>query len=85
MANMSYCRHENTSADLAQVIGGWYEWAEEQTTTTPSSESRARLRIIKMAVALTRTLVEDGLIDSDLDNIDDLDGAEFALIDPYHF
>lgn len=85
MANMSYCRHENTAADLAQVIDGWYEWAEEQTSTTPSHESRARLRIIKMAVALTRTLVEDGLIDSDLDNIDDLDGAEFATIDPYHF
>jgi hypothetical protein len=42
MGNMDYCRFENTSFDLEDVINNWYEDLSE-------SEEKERQRIIKLA------------------------------------
>ena len=58
MANMSYCKHENTAADLADVLGTWNEY-----TDASDSEMRARRRILEQAIELVRAAATEGLID----------------------
>ncbi|MEB0286173.1 hypothetical protein QN355_06370 [Cryobacterium sp. 10S3] len=77
MSNMSYCRHENTASDLLAVIDNWGEWAE--AAPQPGSESAARRHIIELALALTRALEAEGLVDA----LGELaEGAEFAEVYP---
>lgn len=79
MANMSYCRHENTSSDLRDVLTQWDDWAEEhQATGEPSYESIARRHIMRQAVALTRALEERELLLAD-DSV--AENAEYQLLD----
>lgn len=55
MANMSYCRHENTSSDLRDVLTQWDDWVEEhESDKEPSYESVARRHIMAQVVAFTR-------------------------------
>jgi|GEM_PF-3129187 hypothetical protein len=63
MSNMSYCRHENTSHDLRDVLAQWNDWAEQNEAGGESDyESRARRHILEQAVALTRALEERELL-----------------------
>lgn len=66
MSNMSYCRHENTSSDLHEVLVQWDDWVEDNQPQPESSyESRARRHIMAQAVALTRALEERELLLAD--------------------
>lgn len=79
MANMSYCRHENTSNDLNDVIAQWDDWAEHhQARDPPDYESRARRRILAHAVELTRALEERELL---LDDDSIATNAEYQVLD----
>lgn len=63
MSNMSYCRHENTSIDLQDVLAQWDDWADEHEAGGESDyESRARRHVMAQAVALTRALEERELL-----------------------
>jgi hypothetical protein len=45
MSNMSYCRHENTANDLADVVENWVDDPSELN----EYELRGRRRIIELA------------------------------------
>lgn len=63
MSNMSYCRHENTSSDLRDVLAQWDDRVEEHPVGGDSDyESRARRSIMEQAVSLTRALEERELL-----------------------
>ncbi len=83
MTNMSYCRHENTSSDLRDVLTRWDDWAEEHQAAGESDyESRARRHIMEQAVALTRALEERELL---LDDDSIVTNAEYQVLDaPFH-
>lgn len=49
MGNMSYCRHENTASDLADV---WDRWEDAEMEDLSTSEQSARKRIIEMVQQL---------------------------------
>lgn len=49
MASMSYCRHENTAADLRQVLEMWDEFDPEDEN---EHELRGRAAIIEYALQL---------------------------------
>ena len=49
MANMSYCRHENTYVDLKDVVEKWYDFDENNSS---SYEINARKDIIKLAIEI---------------------------------
>lgn len=79
MSNMSYCRHENTSSDLHDVLMQWDDWAEDNQPQPESSyESRARRHIMAQAVALTRALEERELLLAD-DSV--AEHAEYEVLD----
>lgn len=79
MSNMSYCRHENTSSDLRDVLVQWDDWAEEHQPQGESSyESRARRHIMAQAVALTRALEERELLLADGSVVEN---AEYEVLD----
>lgn len=79
MANMSYCRHENTSSDLRDVLARWDDWAQEHEAGGESDyESRARRHIMEQAVALTRALEERELL---LDDDSIVINAEYQVLD----
>lgn len=79
MSNMSYCRHENTSSDLHEVLVQWDDWVEDHQPQRESSyESRARRHIMAQAVALTRALEERGLLLAD-DSV--AEHAEYEILD----
>lgn len=79
MSNMSYCRHENTSSDLHDVLVQWDDWAEENRRRPESGyESRARRHIMAQAVALTRALEERELLLAD-DSV--AEHAEYEVLD----
>lgn len=79
MANMSYCRHENTSSDLHDALVQWDDWAEDNQPQSESSyESRARRHIMAQAVALTRALEERELLLAD-DSV--AEHAEYEALD----
>jgi len=46
MANMSYCRHENTSFDLKDVVEQWDDFDENEAS---EYEIEARKIIIKLS------------------------------------
>lgn len=79
MANMSYCRHENTSSDLRDVLTQWDDWVEEHESDKEASyESVARRHIMAQAVALTRALEERELLLPD-DRV--VEHAEYQFLD----
>jgi len=79
MSNMSYCRHENTSHDLHDVLAQWDDWAEQNEAGGESDyESRARRHIMEQAVALTRALEERELL---LDDDSLATNAEYQTLD----
>ncbi|TGD36696.1 hypothetical protein [Brevibacterium aurantiacum] len=79
MSNMSYCRHENTSSDLRDVLAQWDDWAEEHPAVGASDyESRARRSIMEQAVSLTRALEERQLL---LEGDDIAPHAEYQVLD----
>jgi len=43
VSNMSYCRHENTASDLADV---WEDWENTDPYALSEHERRGRLKII---------------------------------------
>lgn len=52
MANMSYCRHENTAADLEDVWDQWNDYKEG----TSEYEDEARKRILRLIVDMYESL-----------------------------
>ena len=60
MSNMSYCRHENTAADLAEVIDMWYDGAESK------EEAKARRSLVYFAKEIVK------LYEQDTETVDDL-------------
>ena len=54
MANMSYCRHENTAADLCDVYRNWYDWDEEEEQMNNPSEAEARKDIIELCIDILK-------------------------------
>ncbi len=46
MSSMTYCRHENTANDLAQVVNLWDDFDPEYAD---EHETRGRARIIELA------------------------------------
>ena len=49
MANMSYCRQENTYVDLKEGVEKWYDFDENNSS---SYEINARKDIIKLAIEI---------------------------------
>ena len=49
MANMSYCRHENTSCDLRDVVEQWDDFDESEAS---EYEIEARKIIIKLSLQI---------------------------------
>lgn len=83
MSNMSYCRHENTSHDLGDVLAKWDDWAEQNEAGGESDyESRARRHILEQAVALTRALEERELL---LDDDSLATNAEYQVLDVSYY
>ena len=65
MANMSYCRFENTASAMKDCLSAFYEALDEGMTLDQFSESlsseqerRAFDRIITMAIQITQTFEE---------------------------
>ncbi len=56
MANMSYCRHENTAMDLAQVVARWEDFDPEQAS---KYELHGRAQIIKLVRELSDLIDEE--------------------------
>lgn len=46
MSNMSYCRHENTAGDLADVVEQWEDFIPEDSN---DYERAGRARIVELA------------------------------------
>lgn len=59
MANMSYCRHENTARDLDDV---WEQW-EDYVPGKNQHEDRARARIVKLVRDMHEQFDFDGTYD----------------------
>lgn len=59
MANMSYCRHENTADDLQDVWEQWGEYIEG----TSEYEDKARWRIIRLVGEMYGQFKWEGLYD----------------------
>lgn len=59
MANMSYCRHENTANDLFDV---WAQW-EDYTEGTSVYEDKGRRRIIRLVEEMYDQFKWEGLYD----------------------
>lgn len=57
MSNMSYCRHENTARDLAEVWDLWEDWEESKSN---EYEAKARARIVRMVFEMHEQFVFDG-------------------------
>lgn len=57
MGNMSYCRHENTAGDLAEV---WELWDESEKS---ESEKRGRKRIVELVKEMHEQFEFDGTYD----------------------
>ncbi len=53
MGNMSYCRHENTLADLEDVWDKWDDFDEDDSNT---DEIRARQRLIDLILEMAGAL-----------------------------
>lgn len=53
MANMSYCRHENTYIDLKDV---WDNWDEFNIADSNKSEIRARIKLIELVQLMAEEL-----------------------------
>jgi hypothetical protein len=66
MPSMTYCRHENTLADLEQVWELWEEWTAEGSN---GYEQRARHRLIRLVREMHDQFELDG-------TYDELDEAE---------
>lgn len=54
MSNMSYCRHENTARDLADVWDQWEDGAGNEY------EEKARKRIVRLVAEMHDQFVLDG-------------------------
>lgn len=52
MSNMNYCRHENTSQDLQDIINKWWEFEDESEGNPSEYEESARRRIPEQCVEL---------------------------------
>lgn len=48
MANMGYCRHENTESDLRQVANEWDDYEQGSS----SYEDKAREQIVKHCISI---------------------------------
>ena len=53
MGNMSYCRHQNTLADLEDVWNKWDDFDEDDSNT---DEIRARQRLIDLILEMAEEL-----------------------------
>ena len=58
MANMSYCRHENTYSDLADV---WEQWEDYEPGN--EREDRARGHLIRLVAEMHEQFEFDGTYD----------------------
>jgi hypothetical protein len=57
MPSMTYCRHENTVAELEQVWELWDDWSEASSN---DYEARARKRLIWLVREMHEQFVFDG-------------------------
>jgi hypothetical protein len=55
MSNMSYCRHENTSKDMEDIVDTWFDYEEEEAS---DYEQRGRQSIIELAQEIVRLAEE---------------------------
>lgn len=62
MANMSYCRHENTARDLEDV---WDQW-EDYTPGKNEYEDKARKRIILLVQDMHEQFQFDGTYEEEI-------------------
>jgi len=60
MSNMSYCRHENTSSDLADV---WSNWENVNPDELSNQERRGRTHIIRLVREMHEQFEFDGTYD----------------------
>lgn len=69
MPNMSYCRHENTANDLADVVENWVNShgynPEGERVNLDEYETAGRARLIEMVTELYHSFVEDGIVTED--------------------
>ena len=61
MANMSYCRHENTARDLDEV---WEQWVDDPQELNPY-EQEGRSRIIRLVQEMHTQFEADGTYDEE--------------------
>lgn len=55
MGNMSYCRHQNTLADLQDVWDNWYRFDKDDAS---DREVRCRQRLIELILEMAEELEE---------------------------
>ncbi len=60
MTSMTYCRHENTAADMAQV---WDLWEDFDPDGANDYEKRGRRRIIELVREMHDQFDNDGTYD----------------------
>lgn len=60
MANMSYCRHENTARDLQDV---WDGWEDVDPAALSEYEKRGRERIVGLVREMHERFEFDGTYD----------------------
>ena len=57
MVSMSYCRHENTAADLGIC---WEQWYDDEPDTFNQYEQAGRRRIVKIVREMHQEFEDDG-------------------------
>lgn len=57
MASMSYCRHENTAADMGQVVDLWDEFDVEGAN---EYEKLGRLQVVELAAEILELARQSG-------------------------
>jgi len=60
MPSMTYCRHENTAAELAQV---WELWEDADADELNEYEAKGRRRIIRLVREMHEQFEFDGSYD----------------------
>lgn len=70
MANMSYCRFENTSKDLADCVTALEEQSNGNGERLSAPELRAAKSLVASAINLLQMLSEHGNVDLDVDDLE---------------
>ena len=63
MSNMSYCRHENTAKDLADILDEWHNF---EASEAEDSEIAGRKQVVRLCMRIIKEFIEEQDYTSDL-------------------